>query len=70
MPRRIIGLTGTALPGQIKTVNVVSSLAGFNPNAIKTETQLQPSQGGGTLIGVTGAKGLPTIFISGYTGPA
>jgi hypothetical protein len=68
MAHRIIGVTG-GQGGSLKTVNVVSSLTGFGPNQIKTDTQSQPGQGAGVFMGTTGAAGLPTVFISGYTGP-
>jgi hypothetical protein len=65
----ITGFTGTAVAG-LKTVNVLS--VADQPNLHKTVLQgaATDTEGPTFLLGPTGTKGIPTIVIGGFTGPA
>lgn len=69
------GFTGPAA-ASLKTVNVLSTGAtGTEKNVHKQHNQVQPAaHKPGVeptyLLGPTGTKGIPTLLIPGFTGPA
>ena len=72
---RVRVVTGTTGPNAntVKTVNILSGDS--YPNAHKTHSQIgatghQPNTMPMFQAGPTGTKGIPTIVIPGYTGPA
>jgi hypothetical protein len=60
----------------LRTVSIVTSLAGLNANEVTACTQLTAAQAAASpniyetvMAGPTGGAGLRTVYIAGYTGP-
>jgi hypothetical protein len=60
----------------LRTVNILTSLSGIAPNAVRTKSQITAAQSAAqpdvfeTVMPTPHfIPGLPSVFISGYTGP-
>lgn len=73
-PKAVRVIAASASDRVHRTVNIVTSLAGDIHHAVKTHTQVTSAN---SKVGINetvqdsggSIKGLPTIFISGYSGP-